>query len=56
MKVTDGESEAFIEDLGAMLDEFKVPETEQKELLDQAGGECRRHQRRPTPAATLSRR
>lgn len=33
MKVTDGEFDAFIEDLAATLDEFKVPETEQKDLL-----------------------
>src|SRR5215469_13319043 len=31
MKVTDGESEAFIEDLRATLNEVKVPETEQEE-------------------------
>jgi hypothetical protein len=39
MKVTDGGSEAFIEDLGATPDEVKVPGTEQEELPDQAGGE-----------------
>jgi hypothetical protein len=46
MKVTDGQSGAFIEDLRATLDQFKVPETEQNELTDQAGGECGRRQRR----------
>lgn len=30
MKITDGEFDAFIEDLAGTLDEFKVPETEQK--------------------------
>jgi hemoglobin len=34
MKVTDGEFDAFIQDLEATLDEFKVPRTEQKDLLD----------------------
>jgi hemoglobin len=34
MTVTDGEFDAVIAGLEATLDEFKVPETEQKELLD----------------------
>jgi hemoglobin len=34
MKVTNGEFDAFIEDLEAALDEFKIPETDQRELLD----------------------
>jgi hemoglobin len=34
MKVTDGEFDAFIQDVEATLDEFKVPQTEQKALLD----------------------
>jgi hemoglobin len=34
MKVTDGEFDAFVQDLEATLDEFKVPRTEQKDLLD----------------------
>jgi hemoglobin len=34
MKVTGGEWDAVIEDIEATLGEFKVPETEQKELLD----------------------
>ena len=34
MKVTDGEFDAVIEDIEATLEGFKVPETEQKELLD----------------------
>ena len=34
MKVTGGEWNAVIEDIEATLEEFKVPETEQKELLD----------------------
>ena len=34
MKVTGGEWDAFIEDIEATLEEFKVPKTEQKELLD----------------------
>jgi hemoglobin len=34
MKVTGGEWDVVIEDIEATLGEFKVPETEQKELLD----------------------
>ena len=34
MKVTDGEWDAFFQDLAAVLDELKVPATEQKELVD----------------------
>jgi hemoglobin len=34
MKVTDGEFDAVIAGLEATFDEFKVPETEQKELFD----------------------
>ena len=34
MKVTDGEWDAFFQDLAAVLDEFKVPAAEQKELVD----------------------
>jgi hemoglobin len=34
MKVTNGEFDAFIEDLEAALDEFKIPDTDQRELLD----------------------
>jgi hemoglobin len=34
MKVTEGEWDAFFQDLEAVLDEFKVPATEQKELVD----------------------
>lgn len=33
MKVTDGEWDAFFQDLAAVLDQFKVPEKEQKELI-----------------------
>jgi hemoglobin len=33
IKITDGEWDAFFQDLAVVLDEFKVPETEQKELL-----------------------
>jgi hemoglobin len=34
LKVTGGEWDVVIEDIEATLGEFKVPETEQKELLD----------------------
>lgn len=34
MKVTGGEWDAVIEDIETTLEEFKVPKTEQKELLD----------------------
>ena len=34
MRVTDGEWDAFFQDLAAVLDELKVPATEQKELVD----------------------
>jgi truncated hemoglobin YjbI/pimeloyl-ACP methyl ester carboxylesterase len=34
MKTTAGEFDAVMQDLGAVLDEFKVPKTEQDELVD----------------------
>jgi hypothetical protein len=51
MKVTGGESEAFVEDLGAMLDEFKVPGPSRKscsikQAVSVAGTSGDRHQRR----------
>jgi hemoglobin len=33
IKITDGEWDAFFQDLAVVLDEFRVPGTEQKELL-----------------------
>jgi hemoglobin len=34
MKVTAGEFDAVMQDLGATLDEFNVPKAEQDELVD----------------------
>jgi hemoglobin len=34
MKTTAGEFDAVMQDLGATLDEFNVPKTEQDELVD----------------------
>jgi hemoglobin len=38
MRITDGEFSALVEDLVKSLDKFKVPETEQRELLGALGG------------------
>jgi hypothetical protein len=43
MGVTAGEFDALVADLVAILDQFKVPTTEQQELLAILGSLRRRH-------------